>query len=219
MQRVKLIFRPLYAPFVRLMRNHAAVAAERRRIRQAVAQALANDAPLKVIVGAGDKHQRGWINSDLPAFDVLEARHWRSLFPPHSIERLLAEHVFEHLSAAQFAQFLQLAPRYLAPGARIRIAVPDGNHPDQDYIERVRPGGSGIGAHDHKLLYTKSLARQLLEAAGYRYEFLEYFDEAGLFHQRQWQAADGFVSRSAAHDRRNAGGKLNYTSLIFDCWR
>ena len=129
-----------------------------------------------------------------------------------------AEHVFEHLTTEQFGDFLANARLYLAPTGRIRIAVPDGNHADPAYIDRVRPGGAGVGADDHKVLYTCGLVAELLGKGGYQFELLEYFDEAGTFHKRPWNAADGFVSRSAEHDRRNADGALNYTSLIFDCW-
>jgi len=36
----------------------------------------------------------------------------------------------------------------------LRVAVPDGFHPNPGYIERVKPGGTGPGAGDHKILYT-----------------------------------------------------------------
>ena len=52
---------------------------------------------------------------------------------------------------------------FLRPGGRLRIAVPDGFHPEPGYIEYVRPGGTGIGADDHKVLYNYQSLRKLLE--------------------------------------------------------
>ncbi len=218
MLRFKALFRPIYAPIVRRARWRAATLAERRRIRSEVERARRQGQPIRIILGAGDRAQAGWIATDIPAFDACDAGHWRALFPPRSIQRLLAEHVFEHLTAEQFCDFLTIASDYLTPDGRIRIAVPDGNHPDAAYIERVRPGGTGIGADDHKILYTRRLASELMGRCGYDAVFLESFDEAGRFQQRAWSAIDGYISRSAENDRRNTDGELNYTSLIFDCW-
>lgn len=216
--RFKTLVRPLYAPILRRARRRAALRAERRRIREAVDQARQRGDPVKVILGAGDKAQVAWVATDIPAFNVLQAGHWQGLFPPRSINRLLAEHVFEHLTTEQFCRFLDIARNYLTADGRIRIAVPDGNHPDPEYIERVRPGGRGIGADDHQVLFTCRLFTELLDQCGYHYAFLEAFDEAGAFHKQPWSAGDGFVSRSADHDRRNADGELRYTSIIVDCW-
>ncbi len=218
MQQLKTIFRPVYAPILRSWRRRATRQAEQRRIRQAVRRARAAGDPVKIIIGAGQTNFVDWIATDIPAFDLRNQRHWLLLFPPQSIDRILAEHVFEHLTTAQLAAFLRTARAYLAPSGRIRIAVPDGYHPDPDYIARVRPGGSGKGAEDHKVLYTADLMSDLLHRQGYQFELLEYFDAAGQFHQHSWKPEDGLIHRSAAHDPRNADGNLNYTSLIVDCW-
>lgn len=173
---------------------------------------------MKIIIGAGQTQMEGWIATDVPAFDARDGEHWGKLFPPASIDRMLAEHVFEHLTRAELAAFLDIAPQYLAPGGRVRIAVPDGYHPDSEYIKSVKPGGIGVGADDHKMLYTCDSISQLMREQGYQFELLEYFDADGQFHQSVWSADDGFVSRSADHDGRNADGRLSYTSLIVDCW-
>ena len=218
MNPLKPLLRPLYAPLVSQLRRRRTVQRERLRIRQAVDQALAQDLSVKVIIGAGQTRYSGWIATDMPAFDVLAAADWARLFPPASVDRMLAEHVFEHVSVADFSRFLRIARQYLAPNGRVRIAVPDGCHPDSDYIERVRPGGTGIGADDHQVLYTCESMGEALRAGGYQFELLEYFDAAGRFHRRDWRAEDGFVMRSALSDRRNSNGELKFTSLIIDCW-
>ncbi len=218
MQRLKEILRPIYAPWLRRYRYRAKIRAERQRILADIQTAKAAGEPVKIIIGAGGTRYAGWIPTDIPAFNVCRADHWPGLFSRHSIDRILAEHVFEHLTRAQMADFLRIARNYLAPGGRVRIAVPDGYHPDPAYIERVRPGGSSDFADDHKMLYNSDLIGALLAEQGYDYELLEYFDEAGQFQQREWRIEDGFIGRSAAHDGRNADGLLRFTSLIVDCW-
>jgi len=215
---VKRLLRPLYAPPVRYWRRRRQLFSERRRIRDAVRLKLQSGHAVKIIIGAGQTSLEGWIATDVPAFDIRKRDHWQSLFPPAAIDRMLAEHVFEHLTREELSKFMDTAREFLAPGGRVRIAVPDGCHPDADYIRSVEPGGTGVGASDHKTLYTFDLIGELLQEQGYRHELLEYFDEDGQFHQRDWSKDDGFVGRSADHDERNADGRLSYTSLIVDCW-
>ena len=219
MMTLKAVFRPLYAPVVNAWRQRARRLSQRRAIRAEAAECLKRGQPLKLIIGAGSTRYPGWIATDLPAFDIRQRSDWAALFQPASIDRMLAEHVFEHLTAAQLGAFLSMARAYLKPAGVIRIAVPDGYHPDAAYIERVRPGGSGEGAQDHKLLYNCDQLASLIRAQGYQCRLLEHFDASGRFQRREWRAEDGFVLRSAKHDPRNAGGKLAYTSLIVDCWR
>lgn len=216
---VKRWVRPLYAPLLRGLRRRQHLLREQRRIHDAVRRAMQSASPVNIVIGAGQTRLEDWISTDVPAFDVRRSDHWRKLFPPASIDRMLAEHVFEHLTSDELARFLETAGQYLAPGGRVRIAVPDGYHPSADYINSVRPGGIGVGAGDHKMLYTCDLIGELMRKQDYQFELLEYFDAAGQFHQSGWSAHDGFVSRSADHDARNADGQLNYTSLIVDCWR
>ena len=105
---------------------------------------------------------------------------------------------------------------FLRPGGRLRIAVPDGFHPELGYIEYVRPGGTGIGADDHKVLYNDHSLKKLLEKAGFFVYLLEYWDEHGNFHFKEWSSKDGHIRRSKRYDPRNQNGSLTYTSLIAD---
>lgn len=218
MNPVKRLLRPIYAPLLRKYRNHAKLKHQQAIIRAGVKACTRSQTPLKVIIGAGDTRYDNWIATDIPAFHVLKREHWALLFQPASIHRLLAEHVFEHLTVAEMGQCLRLARPYMSPGGRIRLAVPDGNHPDENYREHVRPGGIGGGADDHKVLYTSETIANVLKECDYGFQLLEYYDASGEFHQEPWHAEDGFISRSAAHDDRNIDGNLIYTSLIVDCW-
>ena len=164
-----------------------------RPIRRSIRETLAAGKPLKLVVGAGRPRFEGWVHTDLPALDVSNADHWRYLVPKASIDRILAEHVFEHLTAAQLGEFLDIAKPYLAPGGRVRIAVPDGNHPDDRYIEKVKPQGRGAGAEDHKVLYTSEMISAIIREHGYQFQLLEYFNADGQFHRLDWSAEDGII--------------------------
>ena len=188
------------------------------RIRQQIEQVEHTGQPLKVIIGAGITQFEGWVATDIPAFDILKHEHWAVLFQPNSINRMLAEHVFEHLTTEQFQDFLRIARIYLSDEGRIRIAIPDGYHPNDTYIDHVRPGGIGVGADDHQVLYNRDSMSAILTAQGYDYQFLEYFDAQGQFHHVDWRVEDGFIQRSSQYDKRNANGQLAYTSLIVDFW-
>lgn len=171
---------------------------------------------MRVVVGAGGRYEPGWIPTDLDSLNLTDSVDWGQLFQTASIDVIFAEHVWEHLTAPEAQTATGYCFRYLKPGGRLRIAVPDGFHPDPSYQEYVRPGGTGPGADDHKALYNHETLSALLREAGFHPHPLEYFDEAGTFHQEKWNSEFGTVKRSARLDERNCDGKLNYTSLIVD---
>ena len=119
------------------------------------------------------------------------------------MDRILAEHVIEHWAKSEFCSFLDIVRSFSSEAGFIRIAVPDGFHPDPAYIEHVRPGGGGYGADEHQVLYNHEIMAQLLSQMHYDFRFLEYFDQKGNFHQIGWAASDGLVQRSAKYDPRN----------------
>jgi predicted SAM-dependent methyltransferase len=182
-----------------------------RQIRNALSRS-----PRRVVIGASATFDPGWIPSEIEALNVLREADWARFFEPGSIDALLAEHVWEHLTAEEALLGAQLCHRYLKPGGYLRIAVPDGHHPDPEYIEYVKVGGKGAGAADHKVLYNNNSARALFERAGFEVRLLEYFDDAGQFHFNEWSPENGLIHRSKRFDKRNRGGKLGYTSIVLD---
>jgi predicted SAM-dependent methyltransferase len=170
----------------------------------------------RIVIGAGGIAAPGWFNTDRDTLDVLRRedflRHWK----PASRRAFFAEHVWEHLTADNAAIAARNVFEFLRPGGRLRIAVPDGLNPDPQYLEHVRPGGSGPGADDHQVLWTVESLRQLLLDAGFQVVALEYWDAAGHFHAEPWSSADGHVRRSKRFDPRNQDGTIRYTSLIID---
>ena len=171
---------------------------------------------VKIVLGAAHEHNPGWILTWASTLDVTQAAHFERLLAGRSADAFLAEHVWEHLDAHATQQANALCFRYLRSGGHLRLAVPDGLHPDPDYIAQVRPGGTGIGAEDHRVLYDHRMLCASLQRAGFETRLLEYWDEHGQFHHRDWDSRDGHVVRSRRYDARNRNDALRYTSLIVD---
>ncbi|MHA4742431.1 class I SAM-dependent methyltransferase [Dyadobacter sp. MSC1_007] len=172
--------------------------------------------PVKMVVGSMYSLYKGWIHSDIETLNLLKRTDWDKYFTENSIDRILAEHVWEHLTPEEGQLAFNNCYHYLKPDGVLRVAVPDGFNPSEEYINYVKPGGTGNGADDHKLLYNYKIMSGFLENAGFEVKLLEYFDENGQFHKFPWNPEDGMIRRSADHDSRNQGGKLGYTSLIID---
>jgi predicted SAM-dependent methyltransferase len=182
-----------------------------RRLRRTVPGA----SPLRVVVGAENRVEPGWIATEAEYLDIADKRDWERFFAHDSIDAILAEHVFEHLSPADAYVAARNCHEFLKPGGLLRAAVPDGLHPDPAYIEWVDVGGSGPGARDHKVLFEYASFSRLFAAAGFEVRLLEYWDEQGVLHQADWDPAQGRVRRSVRFDTKERGG-FRYTSIILD---
>ena len=173
----------------------------------------------RVVVGAGGIPQPGWVETDIATLDVTEAAHFRQFWRPGTREAFMAEHVWEHLTPLQAAEANTNCHRFLRQGGWLRLAVPDGYRPDPEYLERVRPGGTGPGAEDHHVLYNYQTLADSLQEAGFKVRLLEYFDEQGTFHEASWDPGRGMIRRSRRFDPRNQDGHVRYTSLIVDAMK
>jgi predicted SAM-dependent methyltransferase len=171
---------------------------------------------LKVVVGSAGFYEKGWIPTELEFLNLLDESQWDLYFKRNSISNVLAEHVWEHLTPEQGMVAANTCFRFLKPQGKLRIAVPDGFHQDQSYIDFVKPGGLGAGADDHKILYNYQSLSAMLEHVGFKVELVEYFNEARAFVQQEWSVNDGHIHRSFKHDKRNRDGYPHYTSLIVD---
>jgi predicted SAM-dependent methyltransferase len=172
--------------------------------------------PLNLVIGAATTQYDDWISTDINSLNLLVEEDWSAILGELRLDRILAEHVWEHLSPADGIAGLKNVAAYLKPGGRVRIAVPDGHFPDSEYLAYVKPGGHGPGADDHKILYTVETLAAAMREAGLIPVPLENFDAKGEFCSRDWDPADGKVIRSVRFDSRNQGGILKYTSLIMD---
>ena len=119
----------------------------RHLLRQRVKRLRYEGNPIRVVIGAGSKNYEGcWLITNLPVLDALNSAHWSHVFPRGSIDRILAEHVIEHWTEDELHLFLRIVQPFLSEQGFIRIAIPDGFHPDPSYIDYVKPGGTGSGA-------------------------------------------------------------------------
>lgn len=165
---------------------------------------------LRLIVGAGGTAQPGWGSLEERDLDITDARQWESNFSPNSIDAILAEHVFEHLTPAESMAAARNFFTYLAPGGYARIAVPDGYHTDENYIAWVMPG-TGFNGDDHKQLFNYKSLSQLLAGTGFIVQPLEFWDENGWFHSGPLNDEEGTIKRYLF------GSNFFFLSLIVGC--
>jgi predicted SAM-dependent methyltransferase len=170
---------------------------------------------LQIIIGAHNTDYEKWLPTNIHSLNLLETSSFEHLFGNKKASRFLAEHVFEHISYSDALIALKNCYNFLEKGGAVRIAVPDGLHPNPEYINMVKPGGFGEGAHDHKLLYDYKKLSKVFEEAGFKVNLLEYYDEEGTFHYNDWDSKDGHVIRSKRYDKR-FNEPLGYSSLIVD---
>ena len=192
-------------PFYKEMRRKHMVERLRRQISAS--------APLNVVIGGGQTSYEGWIFTDRDFLDITKPQDWSSLFDPDSIDRLLCEHVLEHLSQQEGIIALTEAYRHLKPGGLMRIAVPDGYRRDSAYVAEASPPNDG-----HKVFFNVDTLPPLLASVGFSVLPLEYFDQNEQFHAQSWDESEGLIMRSARFDTQKdfQRGKLYYTSLIVD---
>lgn len=172
---------------------------------------------IKINIGsAGINSDVSWIATDIQTLNIKNEDDWKRLLINLRVDNLMAEHVWEHLTVADTFLANKNCFKFLKKKGALRLAVPDGLHPDKEYINYVKPGGHGLGADDHKILYDYVTLTKKLEEVGFKVQLLEYWDEHGNFHFTDWSDDGGHIRRSRRYDSRNEGGKLVYTSLIVD---
>ena len=159
--------------------------------------------------------------------DLTDPASFERFFGERRAAAFLCEHVWEHLTPGQARAAASTCFRWLEPGGRLRVAVPDGLFPDGEYQKVVQVGGPGPADHpaaDHQVVYTgKSLPPVFVEA-GFRAELLEWWDKDGAFQVRPWRLEDGPVYRSSKLDHRNRAWREHnappgFTSVMLDAWK
>jgi predicted SAM-dependent methyltransferase len=144
--------------------------------------------PVRVHVGAGQRHLDGWINVDnqaLPGVDrVLDVR--RGL-PFSNVSAIFAEHFLEHLALDDGMAFLRACRKVLRPDGILRLSTPNlawvvASHyrldeslpPDQGLFDCLRTNRA-FHAWGHQFLYNRLALTLALRAAGFEtVDFLAY---------------------------------------------
>lgn len=171
---------------------------------------------IRIVIGAAGIYDKDWIRTEIEYLNLLKRTNWTRFFQPSSVDAIIAEHVWEHLTVEEAQTAANVCFEFLKPGGYLRIAVPDGNFPDPEYIEFVRVGGTGPGADDHKALHTHATLGKILENAGFQVNKLEYWDDDGIFIKNPWRVEDGDVHRDSDHTELICGKLKPYTSIIVD---
>lgn len=172
----------------------------------------------RIVVGSSELADAGWMPTEQEYLDLLKPADWERFFQPASLDAILAEHVWEHLTPVEGALAARTCHRYLTPGGYLRVAVPDAFHPDPEYRSWVCVGGASPGqiGNGHHALYSYLSLGEMFEDAGFQVELYEYYDEAGTFHCRDFDVSKGKIWRSRRFDPRNANGTNRFTSVILD---
>ena len=175
---------------------------------------------VKVVVGAGVYNNNpGWIHTQEEDLSLLNRNQWMEQFEENSLTAILAEHVWEHLTYEEGIEAAKVCFDFLKPSGYIRCAVPDGYFPNEEYQNAVQVGGPGPKDHicaSHKIVHNYKTITQMFEEAGYKVNLLEYFDEEGKFHLKDWAGENGVIFRSKQYDPRNQGDEIVFASLIVD---
>jgi len=171
---------------------------------------------LKIVIGSSNTVYKEWISTNENILNLTNFESFKKILEENSVDNFLAEHVFEHLTLSQCKLATENCYRFLKFNGVLRIAVPDGNFPEKDYIDKVKPNGSGEGAYDHKQLFTYKTLKNIFDKNHFDLKFLEYFDENGNFIQNGISWENGFIIRSKDNDPRNTQNKINYSSIIVD---
>jgi predicted SAM-dependent methyltransferase len=174
---------------------------------------------IKIVIGAGEYiNNPGWVHTQEEELNLLDETTWSKKFDSNTITAILAEHVWEHLTFEEGMDAAKNCHKYLRPSGYVRCAVPDGYFPDKEYQNIVKIGGPGPKDHpaaSHKIVHNYHTLTKLFEAAGFQVNLLEYCDEEGNFHFKEWNPEDGVIFRSKKFDPRNRE-QMRAPSLILD---
>ena len=174
---------------------------------------------MRIILGAGQTTQEGWQATQESELNLLNDKDWAIHFEEGSIDALLAEHVWEHMTYEEGIKAAELCYKYLKRGGYLRCAVPDKNFDDDWYQNMVQVGGPGPKDHPavtHKIVYDYKEFVDVFERAGFKVELLEYCDENHQFHHKYWNELNGKINRSYRFDTRNNEKCLKMVSIILD---
>ena len=159
-----------------------------------------------VNVGAGENGHSGWINIDIaprPGINCVSDCRKRLPLPNSSARAIYSEHFFEHLDyTEEIPYFLAECHRVLAPGAILRLVVPDAEAYLRAYCEgswdKLAQLRTLKGRRDHWIGSTYNTRMELINAVfrqgaehkfAYDYETLEFvLNHAGFrsIHRRQF---------------------------------
>jgi predicted SAM-dependent methyltransferase len=184
---------PLASRAARVVHNAYGVARRRKQVELYLRQ---HDVR-KLQLGAAEKVQPGWLNTDLHDYGrgdelvYLDARK-RFPLPGASFDFVFSEHMIEHLTYAEGQRCLHECFRVLRPGGTIRVATPslerlarlydaDPSELQRRYVrwavDTLMPGGDAylpgvvvnnfFASWGHRFIYDAETLRHALSEAGF----------------------------------------------------
>ena len=183
---------------------------------------------VNLILGAALTKQKSWFSTNQEWFDIAQKSHWDRLFNANKspsknrVKRVLAEHVFEHLTLDEMRNAINLIYNNMIYEGSLRIAVPDGNNPNQEYRNHCGINGIGADASDHKQFITFELLRDEVEKIGFKCQLIEGYLKNKKLISTPFNRELGDVIRSRSnqtyiHPKEGWGFIDSNSSLIVDC--
>ena len=176
---------------------------------------------INLILGAALTSQKGWFSTNEEWLDISNPIHWKKLFNGKKIiKNAVAEHVFEHLTISEMDKAIILIHKHLIKNGNLRIAFPDGNNPNSDYLKNVGINGIGADASDHKQLITYEFLKDFLEKRNFKCYLKEGYLANGKLINEYLDDDLGFIMRSRSnsylHQKKDWDFIDSNTSLIID---
>lgn len=92
----------------------------------------------RIVIGAGEHNNNPtWLQTQEEQLNLLNRSKWEEHFPQSSLQAILAEHVWEHLTYEEGVQAAALCYDFLQPSGYVRCAVPDGFFFQMKLIKKV----------------------------------------------------------------------------------
>ena len=180
---------------------------------------------VNLILGAALTKQKGWFSTNEEWFDIVQESHWDNLFNSKKrVKKVIAEHVFEHLTLDEMRSALNLIYKYMVNGGSLRIAVPDGNNPNKEYRNHCGINGIGADASDHKQFLTFELLSKEIQKIGFKFILKEGYLQNKELITEKLNIELGIIMRSRSN-KNNMKSKEGWifpdsnTSLIIDCFK
>lgn len=140
---------------------------------------VVSEAKMKINFGCGSNLLDGWINKDAEC-DIRKPLP----FADGVADRILAEHVCEHVTHQEAWNFFVECKRILKRGGVLRVAIPDVTRMSKkmtdEYRNAVKAGGHGdnpiraaIFSHGHQAAWNQDLLITFLQAIGFKAEKVE----------------------------------------------
>ena len=175
---------------------------------------------LCIVLGSALTSFKGWHSTNEEYLDITKSKDWKRMFGQgERVSKMVAEHVFEHLTVDEMISALRLCYKYLNQSGTLLIAVPDGNHPDETY--RIHTGINGIGADasDHKQFISFESFSMSAEQVGFQVKLIEgYNSNCELINDYSTAVSYGPIIRSRVyqdvHDKAGWSFPDSCSSLI-----